>query len=71
MVKIQIDFLFHMFQAILNIDYLKCIKLSWEGVGQTRMTAGGIKSQKYQKFREKIPYMLYVMDYGDHILSST
>ena len=30
MIKIQDNFLFHMFQAILYIDYLRCLKL-WEG----------------------------------------
>ena len=32
MINIQDNFLFHMFQVILYIDYLKYLKL-WEGVG--------------------------------------
>ena len=45
MIKFQDNFLFHMFQSILYIDYLKCHKL-WEGVGP------GMHNFKWYKIAE-------------------
>ena len=42
MVKIQDDFLFRMFQEIVDIDYLKCVKL-WEGGAPDILILSGTK----------------------------
>ena len=62
MVKIRDGFLFHIFQAILCIDYLKCLKL-WEGVGPAMH-----EFKCYKISRKKRPYVIYVVV---TILSST
>ena len=45
MVKIQDNLFFHMFETILYIDYLKCLKL-WKGVGP------GMNNFKWYKIAE-------------------
>ena len=54
MVKIEDNFLFHMFQAILYIHYLKILKL-WEGVewSLANITLIGTKVQNYPKLQGK------------------
>ena len=52
-----------MFQAVLCIDHLNCLKL-WESVGpgmHIGITLNGTKLQNYLKFREKRPYLLCVV----------
>ena len=56
MIKIQDNSLFQMFQAILRIDYLKCLKC-WEGVGRVIQNFEWYKIAELSAISKKIPYL--------------
>ena len=51
------NLLLHMFQAILNIDYLKCLKL-WEGVGPGMQNFKWYKIAELSEISKKTPDLI-------------